>query len=304
MEKFTESPPTLKAEKSFLRGDNLILQPQIQHPTDGNSNLRGQIVPVPNTPAMSVPYPGDHLPQFNGEPSSVTGFLAQMTSFLTDLKISNPADDARVKHFFDYLSQQMQSCDIVSESNQSNLLKQYEKFVLEFQQSFGEPMKQEITPPMNVRVDSKDNSQQDATTFQVLAQNLSYSETSQSNQFQNGQADHTHDEEITDIMDNLPDLITQCIQLDKKHKDRPELLQSERQVPMFASSNHHQSFLSPIGPLPKDELKQFQGSQLPVTPAKRARQQETQLCLYCSQAGHLTRECLAKRSRTPARRKM
>lgn len=304
MEKCTESPPTLKAGPSFLRRDNLILQPQMQHPTDDNPTLREQVVPVPDTPVMSLPYSGDHLPQFHDESTSVTGFLARVTTYLTALKISNPADDARVKHFFDYLSQQMQSCDIVSESNQSNLLKQYENFVLELQQSCGEPMKQEIIPPINVKVDSRDNSQQDATTFEGFAQNLSDSETSQNDQFQKGQADPTHEEEITDIMGNLPDLITQCIQLDKNYKGRPELLQSESQVPIFASTTKHQSFFSPKGPLPKDEPKQFQGAQPPVTPAKRARQQETQLCLYCSQAGHFTRECLAKRSRTPARRKM
>ncbi|XP_050997615.1 retrotransposon Gag-like protein 4 [Acomys russatus] len=297
MEKCTESPPT-------LRGDNVILQPQMQHPPDDNPTLRGQVVPVLSTPVMSVPYSGDHLPQFHGNPTNIMGFLAQVTTYLTALEVSNPADDARIKHFFDYLSQQMQSCDIMSESHQRNILKQYENFVLEFQQSFGERTKQEMTPPMNMKVDKRDNSQQDATTSQVLGQNLSYSETNQSNQIQKGQAEATHDEEITDIMGNLPDLITQCIQLDKKHKDRPELLQSECHVPVFASTNHSQSFLSPISLLSKEEPKQFQGAQLPVTPAKRARQQETPLCLYCSQAGHFTRDCLAKRSRTPAKKKM
>ncbi|CAO2622782.1 Retrotransposon Gag-like protein 4 [Lemmus lemmus] len=305
MEKCTESPPTLKAEISLLKEDSLIVPSQMQHPTDDVPTLREQVVPVPNTPEMSVPYSGNHLPQFHGKPTSAKGFLAQVTTYLTALKISNPADDARVKHFFDYLSQHMQSCDVVSESNQSNLLKQYENLVLELEQSFGEPMKQEITLPMNVKVDSRDNNQEDATAFQVLTQNLSYSETSQSNKFRKGQTEPAQDEEITDIMSNLPDLVTQCIQLDKKYKDRPELLQSESHVPMFSStSNHHQSFLSPMGLQPKDGPRQIQGAQLPVTPAKRARQQETQLCLYCSQSGHFTRECLAKRSRTPARRKM
>ncbi|XP_060230488.1 retrotransposon Gag-like protein 4 [Meriones unguiculatus] len=296
MEKFTESPPT-------LRGDNLILQPQMQHLTDNDPTLRGQVVPILSTPVMSVPYSGDHLPQFCGNPTSVTGFFAQVAAYLTALEISNPADDARVKHFFDYLSQQMQSCDIISESNRRNLLKQYEKFVHEFQQSLVKPAKQEMTPPMNVKIDKRDNSQQDAT-FQVLDQNLSCSETIQGNPFQMGQSGPTHDEEITDIIGNLPDLITQCIHLDKKHKDRPELLQSECHLPMFASTNHHESSLIPVSPLPKDEPKQFQGAQIPITPAKRALQQETQLCLHCNQAGHFTRDCLAKRSRTPARRKM
>ncbi|XP_032759931.1 retrotransposon Gag-like protein 4 [Rattus rattus] len=301
MEKCTESPPSLNEETSFLRGGNLIQQPQVQHPAEEKPPLTGQVVPALNSPVMSGPYSGDHPPQFHGNPASVTGFFAQVTAYLTTLDISNPADDARVKHFFDYLSQQMQNSDVLSESTQSNLLKQYENFVLEFQKSFGEPMIQETTPPMNAMVDKSDISPQDATTSQVHAPNLSYSETDQRDQLQ---ADSTHDEEITDIMDNLPDLITQCIQLDKKHKDRPELLQSESHVPMVASPNRSQSFFSPIRPLPKDGLKPMQGAHLPVTPAKRARQQETQLCLYCNQAGHFTRDCLAKRSRTPARKKM
>ncbi|XP_034342212.1 retrotransposon Gag-like protein 4 [Arvicanthis niloticus] len=304
MEKCTESPPNLNAETSFLRGSNLIQQPQVQQPTDDKLPLTGQVVPALTTPVMSGPYSGDCLPQFHGNPASVTGFLAQVTTYLTSLDISNPADDARVKHFFDCLSQQMQNCDVISESTQSNLLKQYENFVLELQQSFGEPMTQETTPPMNAMVDKSSISPQDAIAYQVHAPSLTYSETNQRDQFPKEQADPTQDEEITDMMDNLPDLITQCIQLDKKHKGRPELLQSESHVPMFASTNHYQSFLGPTRPLPKDGPKQLQGAHLPVTPAKRARQQETQLCLYCNQAGHFTRDCLAKRSRTPARKKM
>ncbi|XP_021009546.1 retrotransposon Gag-like protein 4 [Mus caroli] len=304
MEKCTESLPNLNAETSFLRGGNLILQPQVQHPTDDKPPITGQVVPALNTPVMSGPYSGDHIPQFHGNPASVKGFFAQVTTYLRALDISNPADNARVKHFFDYLSQQMQNCDVLSESTQNNLLKQYENFVLELQQSLGEPMTQETTPPMNVTVDKSNISPQDATNFQLHAPNLSYSETNQRDHFQNGQADPTQNEEITDIMDNLPDLITQCIQLDKKHKDRPELLQSESHVPMFASTNHYQSFIGPMRPLPKDGPRQLQGAHLPVTPAKRARQQETQLCVYCNQAGHFTRDCLAKRSRTPARKKM
>ncbi|XP_059994588.1 retrotransposon Gag-like protein 4 [Lagenorhynchus albirostris] len=181
---------------------------------------------------------------------------------------------------------------------QSALLKQYENFVLELQQSFGEPTKQEMNPLMNAKVDKRDNfSQQDATTFQLLAQNLRYNETNQSDHFQEELADSIQAEvNGTDLMDNLPDLITQCIQLDKQRSDRPELLQPEAQIPVLASL-----ISNPTGPPPKEDPIQLRGSQLPLTPAKRARQQETQSCLYCSQAGHFTRDCLAKRSRAPAR---
>lgn len=181
---------------------------------------------------------------------------------------------------------------------QSALLKQYENFVLELQQSFGEPTKQEMNPLMNAKVDKRDNfSQQGATTFQLLAQNLRYNETNQSDHFQEELADSIQAEvNGTDLMDNLPDLITQCIQLDKQRSDRPELLQPEAQIPVLASL-----ISNPTGPPPKEDPIQLRGSQLPLTPAKRARQQETQSCLYCSQAGHFTRDCLAKRSRAPAR---
>ncbi|XP_024604884.1 retrotransposon Gag-like protein 4 [Neophocaena asiaeorientalis asiaeorientalis] len=186
---------------------------------------------------------------------------------------------------------------------QSALLKQYENFVLELQQSFGEPTKQEMNPLMNAKVDKRDNfSQKDATTFQLLAQNLRYNETNQSDHFQEELADSIQAEVSgTDLTDNLPDLITQCIQLDKKRSDRPELLQPEAQIPVLASLIRHQALSNPTGPPPKEDPIQLRGSQLPLTPAKRARQQETQSCLYCSQAGHFTRDCLAKRSRAPAR---
>ncbi|KAF3812555.1 hypothetical protein GH733_019357 [Mirounga leonina] len=252
-------------------------------------------MPTLATPMMSVPCSLEHLSQFHHDPANLSRFLAQLTT----LKFPNPADDVQVKFFFDYLSQQMESCGILSGPDQSTLLKQYENFVLEFQQSFGEPTKQEID-----LLNKKDNSssQQDASTFQLLAQNLSCNETNLSDNFQEGLADSIQDEVSgTDMMDNLPDLITQCIQLDKKHSDRPELLQSETQLPMLASMIHHQAFSSPTDLPPKEEPIQLRGSQPPLTPAKRALQQEAQLCLYCSQAGHFTRDCLAKRSRAPAR---
>ncbi|XP_012500541.1 PREDICTED: zinc finger CCHC domain-containing protein 16 [Propithecus coquereli] len=303
MEKYMESPPTLQVEPSFPQAENLTLQPQMQHPTNDNPALRGQDMPALATPVMTVPCSLEHLTQIRGDPDSLSGFLAQVTTYLTALQISDPSDDAQVKFFFDYLSQQLGSCGAISGPDQSTLLKQYENFVLEFQQSFGEPTKQETNPLMNTKVDKGDNSsQQDITTFQLFAENLSCHETSQSCQFQEGLADSIQDEEsVTDMMDNLPDLITQCIQLDKKHSDRPELLQSETQLPMLASLIQNPPLSSFTGPPSKEEPVQLRGGQPPLTPAKRARQQETQLCLYCSQAGHFTRDCLAKRSRAPAR---
>lgn len=298
MEKYIETPPTLQVEHSSLQAENPFLQPQIQHLTEENPDMRGEIMPTLDTPMMSVPCSLERLSQFHGDPDSLAGFLAQVTTYLTTVKIPNPVDDIQVKFFFNYLSQKMESCGVISGPDQNTLMKQYEKFVLEFKQSFGEPTKQE-TDPLN----KEDNScQQGASTFKLLAQNLSCNETNQSDHFQEGIADSIQDEvRDTDMMDNLPDLITQCIQLDKKRSDRPELLQSETQLPVLASLIYHQPFSAPTDIPPKEEPIQLRGSQPPLTPAKRARQQEAQLCLYCSQAGHFTRDCLAKRSRAPAR---
>nr|XP_044620166.1 retrotransposon Gag-like protein 4 [Equus asinus] len=297
MEKYTESPPALQVEHSSLQAENLILRPQMQYLTEENPAIRGQVMPSLATSMMPVSCSLEHLSQFRDDPASLSGFLAQVTTYLTALKIPNPADDAQVKFFFDYLYQQMKSCGIISGPDKRTLLKQYENFVLEFQQSFRELTKHKMN-----NLDKGDNSQQDATTFQILAQNLSYNETNQTDHFQEGLADPIQDEVSgTDMVDNLPDLVTQCIQLDRKRSDRPELLQSEPQLPMLASLINHQALSSPIGLSPKEEPIQLRGSQLPLTPAKRARQQETQLCLYCSQSGHFTRDCLAKRSRAPAR---
>ena len=157
--------------------------------------------------------------------------------------------------------------------------------------------------PVNTKVDKEDNfSQQNASTFHLLAQNLRYDVSNQSDHFQDELANSTQDEVSgPDLLDNLPDLITQCIRLDKKRSDWPELLESEVQMPVLARWIHHQAFSSPTGPASKEDAIQLRGSQPPLTPAKRARQQEVQACLYCSQAGHLTLDCLAKRSRAPAR---
>ncbi|XP_054106826.2 retrotransposon Gag-like protein 4 [Callithrix jacchus] len=225
-----------------------------------------------------------------------------MTTYLTALQISNPANDAQINLFIDYLFQKLESCGIISGPDKSTLLKQYENFILEFQQLLGEPTKQEMNPLMNAKVDKgDDSSQQDPATFQLLAQNMICNETNQNGQFEKALAGPNQDEEsVTDITDNLPDLITQCIQLDKKHSVRPELLQSETQFPLLPSLIQHQALVSPTDPPPKRGPMQLREGQLPLTPAKRAYQQETQLCLYCNQSGHFTRDCLAKRSRALA----
>jgi len=103
-------------------------------------------------------------------------------------------------------------------------------------------------------------------------------------------------------MDNLPDLIiTQCIQLNKKYSDQPELLQSEDQIPGLAPQIHLQAFSNPTGPAPKKDPIQLKGSQPSHTPAKRARQQKIQAFLSWSHAGQFTVDKLAKRSQSPTR---
>ncbi|XP_007954138.1 retrotransposon Gag-like protein 4 [Orycteropus afer afer] len=302
MEKHTDSPPTLQGEPSSLWAENLILEPQEQHLTEDNISLKDQVMPTPATSMMPVPCSPEHLGQFDADPASISGFLAQATTDLTALKTLNPVDNAQVKFFFDYISQQVERCGVLAGSDQSTLLKQYENFVFEFQQSFGKPTKQEMNSLANAKVDKGDDSFPKCATLQLLAQKMNCNEIILSDQLQEGLADPMQKEVSgTDMIENLPDLITQCIQLDRKHSNRPELLQSEAQLPRLPSLIHHQYQSRPTGPPTKEEPIQLRGGQLPLTPAKRARQQETQLCLYCSQPGHVTKDCLAKRSRAPAR---
>lgn len=83
-----------------------------------------------------------------------------------------------------------------------------------------------MNPLVNTKIDKEDNvSQQDDTTFQLLPENLRYDESSQSDHFQEELADPIQDEVSgPDLMDNFLDLITQCILLDNKPSDWPELL--------------------------------------------------------------------------------
>ncbi|KAM4819172.1 retrotransposon Gag-like protein 4 [Thomomys bottae] len=299
MERCTESPPTLQIEPSFPWGDNVMVQPHTQHIAEDGRALRSQVLPAETTPVPSVPNSLQHRTEFHSDSSNLSGFLSQVTTYLTPLKCSNPTDDAEVKHFCDFPSHQIQRCGIMSGSDRSTLLRQYENFVLEFQKSFDEPMQQEMNPLLNAGTDKENNSHLDAASFQNSTMNCN--DTNQSNQFQEGSAGPIQDKSsITDMMNNLPDLITQCIQLDKKYNDKPELLQSETQVPELPFLIYHKSFSRPTGPPSKEDCAQHRGGQPPLTPAKRARQQETQLCLYCSQAGHFTEDCLAKRSRSPS----
>ena len=158
---------------------------------------------------------------------------------------------------------------------------------------------------VNTKIDKEDNfSQQNASTFHLLAQNLRYDESNQSYHFQEELADNIQGEVSgPDLLDNLPDLITQCIQLDKKHSDWPELLESEVQMPVLARWIHHQAFSNPTGPAPKEDHIQLRVSQSSLTPAKQDCQQKIQACFHCSHAGQFTIVCLAKRSQALARMK-
>lgn len=210
MEKYTESSPTVQVEHSFFQVENPILEPQVQHLTEDNATLREQVMSALATPMMPISCSLEHLSQFYDDTANVSGFLAQVTTYLTILKIPNPADDAQVKFFFDYLSQQMESCGIISTPDQNALLKQYENFVLEFQQSFDESKKQEMSSLVNDKIDKGDKfSKQDATTFQLLGQNLNCNKAYQTDHFQKVLADSFQDEVSgTDMMDNLPDLLS------------------------------------------------------------------------------------------------
>lgn len=77
-----------------------------------------------------------------------------------------------------------------------------------------------MNPLVNTKVDKEDNfSQQNASTFHLLAQNLRYDESNQSYHFQE-LADNIHDEVSGADIEQF----TQCIQLDKKGSDQLELL--------------------------------------------------------------------------------
>ncbi|KAM6151580.1 retrotransposon Gag-like protein 4 [Rhynchocyon petersi] len=300
MEKHRDSPPALQDRESDssdnLWAENPILEPSMQHMTEDNTALVGQVMPNLATPMLPLPFSFEHLRKFHVNPANLSEFLAQATAYFATLKTLSPADNVQVKLFLDCISQQVERYGTLPGSE--TLLKQYENFLSEFQESFGESTKQEVNPLMNAN-DGKvnDTSQHYNTTFQFLSQNANYNEPIRSDQHQEGMAELIQDEVSgTDIMENLPDLITQCIQLDRKHGDRPELLQSQAQLP-----THHQYNSSLAGPTAKEEPIQPRGGQLPLTPAKRARQQETKLCLYCSQPDHFTRDCVAKRSRAPTR---
>ena len=113
---------------------------------------------------------------------------------------------------------------------QNTLLNQYEKLLLEFQQSFGEPTKHKGNPLVNTKVNKEDSfSQQNTTMFHLLAQTLRYDESNQSYHFQE-LADNIHDEVSGADIEQF----TQCIQLDKKCSDQLELLHSEVHIPRLS----------------------------------------------------------------------
>ncbi|XP_075394253.1 retrotransposon Gag-like protein 4 [Tenrec ecaudatus] len=296
MEKLTASSPTLQAEHSSLLTENQISESQGQAQTEENTSLKGPVIPALATTMMPVPCLLEHLNQFHVHPDNLSELLAQVTTYLTALKPSNPAENTQIKYFIDYISQQVKKCEALPGSDQSISQKQYENLLLEFPEVFAEHTGHERGPLLNAEMDKGDGSLQ-----QVLAPNIKCREAILSDPLQEGLADPIQEEvSASETMENLPDLITQCMQLERKRSNRPELLQSGVQIPSLDSPLH--PYISTLtGPPAKKASVQLRGGQLPLTPAKRARQQETKLCLYCSQPNHFTKDCLAKRSRAPAR---
>ncbi|XP_055981617.1 retrotransposon Gag-like protein 4 [Sorex fumeus] len=295
MEKCTQSLPILKEHPS-LQAESMILESQWDHPTKENPDLRSQAISGLAITEMSKSHSFGYPSQVPSDSANISKFLAQMTTYLSTIKLPKSPNDDQTKVFFDHKSQQMESCQIISGPYQSALMKQNEKYILEF---LCEPTNREVNSLENIKVDKGDNPQQDAIIFKHLAQNLSSNETNQRDHFQEELPDSIEKKVSgTGIMDNLPDLITQCIQLDKKYSDKPELLQSGTQLPMLSSLVCSQAIYNPKDSCKENSIQLHGGHPL-RTPVKRAHQQETHLCLYCSQSDHFTRDCLAKRFRAP-----
>ncbi|XP_004614558.2 retrotransposon Gag-like protein 4 [Sorex araneus] len=295
MEKCTQSPPILKVEHLSLQAENMILESQWDHPTKENPDLRSQAISAVDITEMSESHSFGYPSQVPGDDSAnISKFLAQMTTCLSTTKLPKSPNDDQAKVCFDHKSQQMESCQVISGPYQSTLMKQNEKYILEF---LCEPTNREVNSLENIKVDKGDNPQQNAIIFKHLSSN----ETNQRDHSQEELPDSIEKEVSgTGIMDNLPDLITQCIQLDKKCNNKPELLQSETQLPMLTSLVCNQALYNPKDSCKENSIQLHGGHPL-RTPVKRAHQQETHLCLYCSQSDHFTRDCLAKRFRAPQR---
>ncbi|KAM8753144.1 LOW QUALITY PROTEIN: retrotransposon Gag-like protein 4 [Rhynchonycteris naso] len=267
MEKHKESLSTLQVKHSSLV-ENMILQAQVLHLIEENATLREQVILILTTPLIPLPCSLKNFFQFYDDTANISGFLAQVTDYLTILKIPNSIHNAtQVKLFLYYIFQQMEGCGVISRFDQSVLLK-YENFVLEFQKSFGESKKNCMNPLVNAKFNKRDDfSQQDTTSFSFLLKNLSCNKTNQCDHFQ-GLVDLIQDEiNGTNMLENLPHLVTPCIQLDRKHSHRPELLQSQAQLPVLASLIYHQAIFSPTCPSSRKELT-LQGSQPLLTPDK------------------------------------
>lgn len=172
-------------------------------------------------------------------------------------------------------------------NTQSPLLEQFESFIQVFQDTFDNPENMEDSNHhIRQLCQGGDHIHQYAIHFHFIAQEIKWNESTLCIQFQEGHARSIQELSHTSPATNLSDLITQCITLEEKLNDKPDL------SPQEASPSEEKLDLD--SPPAENQPVKASSNHPHLSEAEQAHRLERHLRLYCGNPGHLARGCPVK----------
>ncbi|XP_062039633.1 retrotransposon Gag-like protein 3 [Lepus europaeus] len=225
---------------------------------------------------------------FSGDAQKLPEFLIQLSSYMRVRGHLYPTEAALVSFVGNRFSGEAGRWFQPLLDIQSPLLEQFESFIQVLQDTFDDPENiEDANHCIRQLCQGEDPVYRYATHFHLIAQELSWDESTLCIQFHEGLPSSIRDElSRRNSATSLSDLITRCISLEEKLSGKPDL------NPSGQSSSEDRE--SPEHPPSANQPAQAASNRPHLSEAERARRREGHLCLYCGHPGHFARDCPVK----------
>lgn len=281
MQQLQQNFQTLLQENDMLRNSVNQLKATIPAPS---------AIPLSTTsvsPRVSLP------DKFDGSRLKFRGFINQVRLIIRMQPAMYHNDELRVGLLGSLLSGPALSWFAPLLENESELLRDFELFILEFEATFGDSDKiRTASNKIRSLTQGSRPASAYASEFHQIACDLDWGESALISQFNSGLKG-----DVKDLLLSLEDpaslnqAISMVVRCDNCLFERRQERHLENP---FRPSIPQTSSTPPDDPMQVDTVR-FR----PLTPAERERRRSNNLCLYCGRPGHIINSCPNRRSNPP-----